>query len=929
MHVLNGRILGDLDGEITCVANNGSSVVDYMIASTSMFDSISYFEVGVEDFSDHFPLHCTITLSNINLQDNDPFYPNMSENTWSRFKWKEHFKNEYIQLFSRLFQTFKDKISTENNPTRSYLSEFIGILQKAGQCMKIKISNLSTNKKKQPQWWDNECEMSKSNKFLLLQNFRRTNNARDLRIYKTARSRFKNLCRSKRLKFEKEKRAELVNVSRNPREYWKCIKQNCNKAPNSADKVPLESFANYFNTLLNEDVTTEHDDLLQNITQENDVTDLERPITTEEIILSIKNIHSNKSPGPDGICIEMFKSIQNEILPFLNSLFNEIFESGELPPDWCKNIICPLYKSGSVTNPENYRGISLINSIGKIFTGILTTRLQKWSEDNRVIDESQAGFRKSYSTVDNIFSLQAIIQKYICRERGRFYCIFIDFKRAFDSIPHSKLWDSLQRKGINENCKFLKIFKSMYSQLKSCVKVKNSLSRFFECSIGTRQGCLSSPIIFSLFINDLISYLRAETDRGISITNDIEDALAFMFADDVSCFSYTVIRLQRLINLIEKFCNSVGMKLNLSKTKIMVFRNGGILRHAEKWFYQGVEVEVVSIYKYLGIYFTSRLIWSKTKEILSKQAQKAASSIFRFQKQFGFFSPSDAFKLFDTMVKPIATYGSEIWGYTYSEDIEKVQTKFCKQYIGLNQKTPDNFALGECGRLPLAVSYMTQTVKYWVKLTQMTNDRYPRQCYLMLRALTEADKITWATHVKKLLFEHGFGYAWIADAVGNTNAFLRIFTQRIKDISLQNWQQSIENSSKADYYKDFKTHLDVERYLFIDLSYACRKTLANFRCSGHNLKIEKGRHHKIDREYRFCPACLDRNVYVVEDIFHFFMVCPLYYELRNIHFKPSWRLYVTEQKFISIMKLTDVDSLTSISKFLVSAFDLRNSIYVS
>ena len=193
------------------------------------------------------------------------------------------------------------------------------------------------------------------------------------------------------------------------------------------------------------------------------------------------------------------------------------------------------------------------------------------------------------------------------------------------------------------------------------------------------------------------------------------------------------------------------MKLNLSKTKIMVFRNGGILRHAEKWFYQGVEVEVVSIYKYLGIYFTPRLIWSKTKEILSKQAQKAASSIFRFQKQFGFFRPSDAFKLFDTMVKPIATYGSEIWGYTYSEDIEKVQTKFCKQYIGLNQKTPDNFALGECGRLPLAVSYMTQTVKYWVKLTQMTNDRYPRQCYLMLRVLTEADKITWATHVKKIV----------------------------------------------------------------------------------------------------------------------------------------------------------------------------------
>ena len=103
----------------------------------------------------------------------------------------------------------------------------------------------------------------------------------------------------------------------------------------------------------------------------------------------------------------------------------------------------------------------------------------------------------------------------------------------------------------------------MYSQLKSCVKVKNSLSHFFECCIGTRQGCLSSPIIFALFINDLIAYLRAESDRGIFISNDIEDLIALMFADDVACFSDTIVRLQRLINLIEKFCKSVGMKLNL------------------------------------------------------------------------------------------------------------------------------------------------------------------------------------------------------------------------------------------------------------------------------------------------------------------------------------------------------------------------------
>ena len=114
-----------------------------------------------------------------------------------------------------------------------------------------------------------------------------------------------------------------------------------------------------------------------------------------------------------------------------------------------------------------------------------------------------------------MFSLQAIVHKYLCREVGRFYCIFIDFKRAFDSIQHASLWYSLERKGISPNGKFLSIFKSMYSQLKLCVKVKDGLTQFFDCHIGTRQGCVSSPIIFSLFINDLVSYLKSECDRGI------------------------------------------------------------------------------------------------------------------------------------------------------------------------------------------------------------------------------------------------------------------------------------------------------------------------------------------------------------------------------------------------------------------------------
>ena len=89
-----------------------------------------------------------------------------------------------------------------------------------------------------------------------------------------------------------------------------------------------------------------------------------------------------------------------------------------------------------------------------------------------VIDEAQTGFRKDYSTTDNIFLLHALVQKYLCRARGRFYCIFVEFKRAFDSIQHANIWHSLERKGVSQNSIFLRIFRSMYSQLKSCVKIK-------------------------------------------------------------------------------------------------------------------------------------------------------------------------------------------------------------------------------------------------------------------------------------------------------------------------------------------------------------------------------------------------------------------------------------------------------------------------
>ena len=168
-------------------------------------------------------------------------------------------------------------------------------------------------------------------------------------------------------------------------------------------------------------------------------------------------------------------------------------------------------------------------------------------------------------------------------------------------------------------------------------------SQFFECTVGARQGCVASPIIFSLFINDLVDYLRVHCGNGIYVSQEADSLISLLFADDVAGFSDTVRRLQRIIDTIANFCDLIGMKIDLGKTKIIVFRNGGFLKDIEKWFYKGDPIEVVSFYKYLGMYFTPKLVWSKTKDMLSKQALKAIINIYRYQRNFGRFNSKDMF----------------------------------------------------------------------------------------------------------------------------------------------------------------------------------------------------------------------------------------------------------------------------------------------
>ena len=179
--------------------------------------------------------------------------------------------------------------------------------------------------------------------------------------------------------------------------------------------------------------------------------------------------------------------------------------------------------------------------------------------------------------------------------------------------------------------RILGVIRSMYKTLCSCVKTSEGLTEFFPCRIGTRQGCMLSPFLFVLYLNLFIRDINAEFNNGIFVTETAGKIQLLLYADDIVSISDTVGRLQQQINKLENYCLKWGLKVNLNKTKVIVFRNGGPLRQNEHWFYQGTEIQAVSSYRCLGVVFTSRLIWTYAKSMLATQAVKSLISLYKIQ----------------------------------------------------------------------------------------------------------------------------------------------------------------------------------------------------------------------------------------------------------------------------------------------------------
>ena len=176
---------------------------------------------------------------------------------------------------------------------------------------------------------------------------------------------------------------------------------------------------------------------------------LNEPFKDQDILKAIKQLKNNKAAGHDQILNDFFKNSPPTFIPIYTRLFNLLLVSGQVPDDWCLSGIMSIYKSkGSANDPNNYRGISLLSCLGKLFTSCINNRLTDFVKKNDIIGPEQAGFKSDFSTIDHLFVLKSLADVYLSK-RKRLYCCFVDYKKAFDTVNRSKLWTKLLLSGIS------------------------------------------------------------------------------------------------------------------------------------------------------------------------------------------------------------------------------------------------------------------------------------------------------------------------------------------------------------------------------------------------------------------------------------------------------------------------------------------------
>ena len=420
------------------------------------------------------------------------------------------------------------------------------------------------------------------------------------------------------------------------------------------DENRLEAWKSHFEKLLNVDNSnTAPTNPIQQVFKPN----LEIRVghfCMAELNSALKQMKNEKAPGLDCLPVEVWKlpRIKKSLLQFCNLTY-----SGNRPDEWGISGIVPVPKKGNLTIKDNYRGISLTQSAAKIYNRLLLNRIRP--EVDKVLRSNQNGFRELRSTASMILALRRIIEE-VRNHQKEAVIVFIDFKKAFDSVNRSRMFDILLAYGIPEET--VNAIKIMYENTSATVLTPEGETEYFSINSGILQGDPLAPFLF-IIVLDYALRMAIEVNDGLVISrrrssrHPAQHLADLDFADDIALLENTSLDAEHLLHKVEKAALEVGLALNASKTK---FIHVNRTNQQEIHTVDGNAIEQVDDFLYLGSYTDT------TADILRRKglAWSAINSLDRIWRSK--IHNTTKIRIFKMAIESVLLYSCESWSLTKS-----------------------------------------------------------------------------------------------------------------------------------------------------------------------------------------------------------------------------------------------------------------------